>query len=202
MDIKGEKGNEISGVPVREYLTAINFRGAGNKIILAGNVGLLKVTINFEGDNGTLIVGQGAVLRGKIRVDESSTIVIGDGTRFNKPCQFLTGEGRSIIIGRGCLLANVSIRTSDQHSIFDLETRNRINPAADVVIEDHVWIAEEVSIYKGVRIGSGSIVGAHAVVVKDLPRNSLCVGIPAKPVKSNVAWHAKLIEKLPDDVFQ
>lgn len=39
---------------------------------------------------------------------------------------------------------------------------------------------------------AGSIVGAHTVVVRDIPENSLAVGHPAQVVKDNVAWVRKL----------
>ncbi|HYE23896.1 MAG TPA: hypothetical protein VEG32_01730, partial [Clostridia bacterium] len=72
-----------------------------------------------------------------------------------------------------------------------------INWAADVVVEDRVWIAEDVYIYKGVRIGTGSIVGARSTVTKDLPPHALCLGTPAKAVRHNIGWSEKLLPRPP-----
>jgi galactoside O-acetyltransferase len=52
-----------------------------------------------------------------------------------------------------------------------------------VVIEDNVWIGMNVSILDGVRIGNGSIVGAGAVVTKDVPANAIVVGNPARVLR-------------------
>jgi acetyltransferase-like isoleucine patch superfamily enzyme len=49
-------------------------------------------------------------------------------------------------------------------------------------IEDDVWIGMNVSILKGITIGQGSIIGAGSVVTKDIPANSIAVGVPAKIV--------------------
>jgi lipopolysaccharide O-acetyltransferase len=46
-----------------------------------------------------------------------------------------------------------------------------------------VWIGESVCILPGVRIGSGSIVGAGSVVTKSIPKDSIAVGNPARVVK-------------------
>lgn len=52
-----------------------------------------------------------------------------------------------------------------------------------ITIGNNVWIGEGVKILPGVNIGSGSILGAGSVVSKSIPKNTICVGIPAKPIK-------------------
>lgn len=45
-----------------------------------------------------------------------------------------------------------------------------------IVIEDDVWLGMNCMVLGGVTIGAGSVVGAGAVVTKDLPPNSICIG--------------------------
>ena len=52
-----------------------------------------------------------------------------------------------------------------------------------VVIEDNVWIGENVVILLGCSIGFGSIIGANSVVTGNIPRNSIAVGVPARVIK-------------------
>lgn len=52
-----------------------------------------------------------------------------------------------------------------------------------IVIEDDVWIGEMVCILPNVKIGKGSIIGANAVVTKDIPAYALAGGNPAKVIK-------------------
>jgi serine acetyltransferase len=52
-----------------------------------------------------------------------------------------------------------------------------------VVLKDNVWIGDSAIVCKGVTIGENSIIGAGAVVTKDVPPNSIFAGNPAKLVK-------------------
>ena len=54
---------------------------------------------------------------------------------------------------------------------------------APVVIGKNVWVTVGVTILAGVRIGEGSVIAAHSLVTKDIPKYSLAAGIPAKVVK-------------------
>ena len=49
-----------------------------------------------------------------------------------------------------------------------------------VVIGENVWIGDKATILPGVSIGDGAVIGANAVVTKDVPPYSVVVGNPAK----------------------
>jgi acetyltransferase-like isoleucine patch superfamily enzyme len=53
----------------------------------------------------------------------------------------------------------------------------------DVIIGSDCWITKEAVIMSGVRIGHGAVVGARAVVAKDIPPYGIAVGNPAQVVK-------------------
>lgn len=53
-----------------------------------------------------------------------------------------------------------------------------------VILEDEVWVPGDVTILPGVRIGRGSMLGAGAVVTKDVPANSFAAGSPATVISS------------------
>ena len=88
----------------------------------------------------------------------------------------------SIVIGDACMIAHgVYISDADWHDIYD-----RAQPVGNtkpVTLEDNVWIGDSAIICKGVTIGKNSIIGAGAVVTKDVPPNSIFAGNPAKLVK-------------------
>ena len=56
-----------------------------------------------------------------------------------------------------------------------------------VVIGDDIWIGRRAIIMPGVKIGTGCIIGAGAVVTKDIPDYSVAGGVPAKVIKSRKA---------------
>lgn len=54
----------------------------------------------------------------------------------------------------------------------------------DIVIEDNVWLGANVIVLAGAKVGRGVVVGAGAIVIGDLPPHTVCVGVPAKAVKT------------------
>lgn len=53
----------------------------------------------------------------------------------------------------------------------------------DIVVGNDVWIGYEAVILAGVTIGDGAVIGARAVVTKDVPPYTVVGGVPAKPIK-------------------
>jgi acetyltransferase-like isoleucine patch superfamily enzyme len=51
-----------------------------------------------------------------------------------------------------------------------------------VTIEDDVWVAAHAVVFDGVRISSGTVIGASAVVNQDIPDHSVAVGVPARVI--------------------
>jgi len=93
----------------------------------------------------------------------------------------------SIEIGSECLFgADVQIFDTDFHALSP-ENRRHNNSAecigsAPVIIEDNVFIGAGSKVMKGVTIGKNSVIGAGSIVSKDIPANSIAVGIPAKVI--------------------
>ena len=89
---------------------------------------------------------------------------------------------KSITIGDGCSIAQrVFITDADWHDFY-----HRIYPGKEepVVLEENVWLGDQVIVTKGVTIGRNSIVGAGSVVTRDVPPNSIAVGNPAAVVRT------------------
>jgi acetyltransferase-like isoleucine patch superfamily enzyme len=53
-----------------------------------------------------------------------------------------------------------------------------------VIIEDGVWIGEGACVLPGVRVGRFAIVGANAVVTRDVPPYTVVGGVPARPIRT------------------
>jgi acetyltransferase-like isoleucine patch superfamily enzyme len=106
-------------------------------------------------------------------------IEIGRNCHFNFGC-YLSGTG-GLTIGDNCLFApDVKVITGGHN--FDDVTRPIIEQGINrgrVFIEDNVWIGAGAIILPNVRIGSGSVVAAGAVVTKSVEPNSVVGGVPA-----------------------
>jgi len=77
---------------------------------------------------------------------------------------------------------NVNIITAG-HPLEPSKRRAYVE-AKPIVIQKNVWIATGATILGGVTVGENSVVGAGAVVTKDVPPNSFVAGVPAKLIRS------------------
>jgi acetyltransferase-like isoleucine patch superfamily enzyme len=105
-------------------------------------------------------------------------------------------EKSTVTIGEDCMFANdIDIRTGDSHSVIDTLTGERLNPAGDIFISRHVWVAPHTVILKGVNIGENSIVATGAVVTRSCDPGVIIGGNPAKVIKTGVSWKRERIAK-------
>lgn len=110
--------------------------------------------------------------------DCGKNITIGKGVFINSGCQFQDQGG--ITIGDGALIGPKTVIATLNHGFLP-EDRAALDPAP-VKIGKRVWIGANVSILPGVTIGDNAIVGAGAVVTKDVPANTIVAGVPAKKI--------------------
>lgn len=90
-----------------------------------------------------------------------------------------------IKIGKNCLISyGVHLRT-DTHYYQDKSCliRKQGNYEEDIVIEDDVWIGYGAQILPGITIKRGAVIGAGAVVTKDVREYTIVAGVPAKEIK-------------------
>ena len=120
-------------------------------------------------------------------------VVWGEGSTSNGAQIVTAGNETEILIGRDCMFAqDIWVRNSDMHGIFDLESGDLLNPSANVMISDHVWVGQESIVLKGSTIGGGSIIGARSLVSGAQPARALILGAPAKVHREGVSWSRSL----------
>ena len=121
-----------------------------------------------------------AIVEPYCRLIGDPKIVVGSDFYLNVGCHFL-GD---ITIGDNVLIGPKTIIWGRDHgSKLSSPMRYQPHVKKPIIIGDDVWIGANVTILKGVEIGSGSIIAAGAVVVKNVPRFSVVAGNPAKVIK-------------------
>ena len=141
--------------------------------------GALKIGII---GNGYIIIGHFLMSRGPLYLKcvNDGKITIGENCFFNHNCSITCAE--NIIIGNGCMFANNLVVIDHDHEIGeDGVTATLISKP--IVIEDRVWCGANVTITKGVHIGTGAVIGANAVVVRDVEAHTIVAGVPAQKIK-------------------
>lgn len=143
------------------------------------------------GHQGRLRTGKGVWLAADVEIETEGEVHIGAGTTVQRRSS-LNGDVR---IGRGCILAPNVFIPSGTHpfraypGLIIREQERRLQQeggaaALDrpVHTEDDCWFGVNAVICPGVTLGQGSIVGANAVVTRDVEPHTVVGGAPAWPL--------------------
>jgi acetyltransferase-like isoleucine patch superfamily enzyme len=112
-------------------------------------------------EDGVISIGDHVVISRGTHLVAFAKIAIGDGT--------MIGEYTSICDANHRIGTDGPIRTSG-------------HDARPIYVGRHVWIGRGVTILPGVTIGDEAVIGANAVVTHNVPKGTIAVGVPAKPL--------------------
>lgn len=118
--------------------------------------------------------GQGLHIYGnahKMFGTEPWAITLGDNVHITDEVRFVNHDGGTLIF---------------RHLVPDLEITKRIS------VGDNVYIGVRSLIMPGVTIGSNCVIGAGSIVTKDIPDNSVAVGVPARVIKTSQEYFEKI----------
>lgn len=136
--------------------------------------------LNFAGAH----ISPSAVISSRFKLT-TPRVILHDDVYINEDVSINTGyEGNAMVeignrvqIGPGTMIICVS------HTIGDASQRAGTRVHESVLIGDGSWIGANVTIFPGVKIGEGCVIGAGAVVTMSTCANSLYVGVPEKLVR-------------------
>jgi len=181
---------------------AITIEGEDN-VIQLGAATRLGVNLVVRGNRNTVEVGEACHLHGFVNVlCSDARLAIGDGTTMVQGSIQLHESGE-VLVGRDCMISSqVYVSLSDIHPIYDRSSGRRINPAASVILGDHVWAGLRCMIMKGARIGEGGVIAAGAIVSGATPPHAIVAGVPGRVVRENVDWRRDFSQAGPEPTGQ
>ncbi|MUG93830.1 acyltransferase [Scytonema sp. UIC 10036] len=139
--------------------------------------------------NNRVCLADGVILEKSVEIGALDNTQIHIGERTFIGSSVCIGGPGNITIGKDCLIASHAGIVANNH-IFDDPTQKISSQGITrkgITIEDDCWLGHAVTVLDGVTIGKGSVIGAGAVVTKDIPSYSVAVGIPAKVIRQRTS---------------
>lgn len=121
-------------------------------------------------------------LEPQFQCDYGYQITVGHRFYANHGCVILDSGG--FRAGDDCMLAPNVVITSVTHSLERAERKSGVEYGKPIVMGDDVWVGANATVLPGVTIGSNVVIGAGAVVTKDIPSNSVAAGVPARVIRN------------------
>lgn len=116
-----------------------------------------------------------------LMVDYGYNIFIGAGSFLNHNVYLMDCAtirlGKKVFVGPNCGFYTAI------HPFDIVQRAAGLETCKPIEIGDDVWIGGDVTILPGVKIGSGTVIGAKSLVTSDIPENVLAFGNPARVVK-------------------
>ncbi|HCU80795.1 MAG TPA: hypothetical protein DGN60_06490 [Chloroflexi bacterium] len=140
---------------------------------------------------------------------EFGNVKIGKYSYYKRGTKLINCDiGRFCHIGDNCAIGLFGHDTSQvttyplkyhfDNSVVDVgqdSTADNVRKLQRTIIKNDVYIGERVTIFAGVTVGNGAVIGARAVVTKDVPDYAVVAGVPSQIVKMRFS------EKIVDDLL-
>lgn len=123
---------------------------------------------------------------------QKTCVEMGEGTFANLGMivvdEYSTGEcllsiGQRVSIAPGVVFAPYSMPNNSPSLLAHPYVARHLVQRAKIVVEDDVWIGAHCTILAGIKIGRAAIIGAGAVVNKDVPPYTVVAGVPARIIR-------------------
>jgi acetyltransferase-like isoleucine patch superfamily enzyme len=167
----------IQGTPI------LKLRGPSSNVVIGNNVSIYGNIDIRNRENGTIIVEDDVRFDTDCRLVAAnhSKLIFKNGSRVG--CYNIFNCGSDVSIGSNTLIAGFCYVQSSNHGLRKDEIIKKQKHTYGVIhIGNDCWIGSHVIITAGVTLKEGSVVGANAVVTKDLDSYSINVGVPAMKI--------------------
>ncbi|MGB0678756.1 MAG: acyltransferase, partial [Polyangiales bacterium] len=164
------------GVQLTPEARLINLR-SNVRALRVGENTVVRGELLVLAHGGALSIGRDCYVGEGSRIWSAHRVQIGNRVLISHNCDIHDWNGHSLVAGARARHFQAITHGGHPGELDDVRS-------APVRIEDDVWIGFGAAVLKGVRIGRGSVVAAHSVVVHDVPEAVLVGGNPARVLRS------------------
>jgi len=175
--VKVGKNLFIKGVP------RLIINGRGGNIRIGNNVRIMGDIDLRNREDGIIDIGDGVMIDENCRLVAANKAIlkIMTGSRIGPFTIFNCGE--DVSVGKNVLISGFCYIQSSNHGIKKgSPIITQTHTYGQIGIGDYAWIGSHVTVLPSVAIGEGAVVGAKAVVTKDIESNAIAVGVPARKI--------------------
>jgi len=126
--------------------------------------------------------GKDLKIFGQTHIDMPSLVTLGDNVSLNQNTSILA-RYEPVVIGNNVVISSGAIITSAGYN-YKGKGPHTNHDSKPVTINNNAWIGANAVILPGITIGEYAVIGAGAVVTKDVSPYTMVAGIPAQPIKS------------------
>lgn len=157
-----------------------------HKIFIGDNVVIDdNCVLDAKGEsNKGLFIGDGVFVgRNTILSCKNGDIYLDEKVNMGFNCEIFSAS--EVRVGKKSLIAAYCYLIGGTHKMdrLDIPPLEQERESKGIILEENLWLGAGVKVMDGVRIGHDSVIGASAVVSKDIPEYSIAVGIPAKVLR-------------------
>lgn len=145
----------------------LDAKGVTNDGIKIGNKVFIGRNTIVSCKDGDIHLEDGVNIGFNCEIFSSSMVIVGENTMIAAYC-YLVGGG------------NYDLERAD----VSFAEQDGLDTLGGITIGRNSWLAADVKVLDGVAIGTGSVIGAGAVVRSDVPPNSIAAGVPARVLRS------------------
>ena len=144
------------------------------------NYEIFRLSVNQKADllkyENDYRIEPGAIIREKVKIGKNAVILM------NATINIGAEIGENSMIDMGTIIGSKAKIGASCHIGANSVIAGVLEPESikEVIIEDNVFIGANSVVLEGIKIGHNSIIGAMTLVNKDIPPNSLVVGVPCK----------------------
>lgn len=188
----------LNYVELKQFRLTIN--GDDNELFLNNFEGDAIIYISIDGNNNRFKIGTNNIIKNDLSINfwnvadrevNGSNVEIGNNNFFNgSNIVIISPLNTTLKIGNGNLIAgNITFWARNDHVIYDIKSRKRLNYDRNIIIGNENWIGQNATFLPGAEIMNNTVIGYGTLVNKKIRKNNVLIaGVPAKIKRKNINW--------------